>query len=217
MTTTYNDLRDLLNEYGRIKGYNVNVESDLQTTSQDTTKGYSFSFSENHKIIDMDIVAHQILVPQYFNGSTAEHLAQKSVDAFMISKKGTWYFIEFKNQKIGKAKDSANQKAYQNLYWLINIIFEMRENGRLLNGFDYDNPTKFVKENCKYYLVLGKNFVSEELSQEMEKYKQATLAKMPLPQKHSLLFMQKLANYVYKDAKVFEETVFDEAFVKRFV
>ena len=59
----------------------------------------------------MDEIAHNVYRLVRFPDSKKEEESLASADAFVISSDNIWYFIEFKNQKITRAKESVTKKA----------------------------------------------------------------------------------------------------------
>ena len=86
----------------------------------------------------MDEIAHNVYRIARFPDSVKESESLASADAFAISSEDIWYFIEFKNQKISKAKDSVTKKAFQNWYWIVDILYELKDkNNMQYNTFNY--------------------------------------------------------------------------------
>ena len=73
----------------------------------------------------MDEIAHKMYRVIRNHDSKKDDESLASADVFVINLEDIWYFIEFKNQKISKAKDSVTKKAYQNWFWLVDILYEM--------------------------------------------------------------------------------------------
>ena len=160
-------------------------------------------------IIDMDEIAHNIYRLVRFPDSKKEEDSLASTDAFVINSENIWYFIEFKNQQITKAKESVTKKAYQNWYWLVEILYEMWEKNEMqYDTFNYENPITFAKENVVYILVVSeeKNIV------DVDKIRKCILA----GEKFQPEYMKKLEKYIFKEAYVYTPQVLEKEFVKKF-
>ena len=62
------------------------------------------------QVIDMDEIAHNAYRVARYPESVKEADSLASADAFVINADNMWYFIEFKNQEITKAKDSVTKQ-----------------------------------------------------------------------------------------------------------
>ena len=161
------------------------------------------------KIIDMDEIAHNVYRIARFPDSVKESESLASADAFAISSEDIWYFIEFKNQKISKAKDSVTKKAFQNWYWIVDILYELKDkNNMQYNTFNYDNPIAFAKENVVYIMVVSeeKNIV------DADNMRKCLLA----GQKFQSDYMRKLEKYIFKEAYIYTPELLENNFVKHF-
>ena len=157
----------------------------------------------------MDEIAHNVYRIARFPDSVKESESRASADAFAISSEDIWYFIEFKNQKISKAKDSVTKKAFQNWYWIVDILNELKDkNNMQYNTFNYDNPIAFAKENVVYILVVSeeKNIV------DADKMRKCLLA----GQKFQSDYMRKLEKYIFKEAYIYTPELLENNFVKHF-
>ena len=159
------------------------------------------------KVISMDEIAQKVYRVAHFPESTKESESPASADGFVINSENIWYFIEFKDQQISKAKESVTKKAYQNWYWLLDILYEMRDK-KTCQIFDYDNPISFAKENIVYILVVSedKNIV------DIDKIRKSILA----GEKFQPEYMKKLEQYIFKDAFVYTPAILEREFVKKF-
>ena len=120
-----------------------------------------------------------------------------------------WYFIEFKNQKISKAKDSVTKKAYLNWFWLVDILYEMSEkNNMKYDTFNYDNPILFAREKVVFILVVSedKNIV------DADKMRKCILA----GEKFQYDYIKKLEQYIFKEAYIYTPQLLETYFVKKF-
>lgn len=209
--TNYEQIKNLLQSFACNYNQHICIEETLSDVSEDKqTKELVYKNTrQDMKIIDMDKIAHNIYRIARIPDSVKESESLASADAFVVSSDNIWYFIEFKNQKISKAKESVTKKAYQNWYWLVDILYEMREqSGVQYETFNYDNPIAFAKENVVYILV-----VSEEKNiMDSEKIRQGTLGK----RKWQPDYMKKLEKYIFKEAYVYTPYALEHDFVKRF-
>ena len=210
--TNYEQMKDILNGYSHSYDPMAVIESNLSDVSvNDVDKNKPVMVYENTrmnmKVISMDEIAHKIYRVAHFQESTKVSESPASADGFVISSENIWYFIEFKDQKISKARESVIKKAYQNWYWLLDILYEMRYKNSC-QIFDYDNPISFAKENVVYILVVSedKNIV------DVDKMRKCILADM----KFQPECMKKLEKYIFKDAYVYTPKLLEREFVKKF-
>lgn len=216
--TNYEQIKILLQAFANNYNQHVYIEDKLSSVSEDKAKtdktGAKQLVYENSRrdmdIIDMDEIAHSVYRLVRFPESTKEEESLASADAFVIASDNIWYFIEFKNQRISKAKDSVTKKAYQNWFWLVDILYEMREKKQMYyDSFNYDNPITFAKENVVYILV-----VSEEKNIEyIDKMHKCLLA----GKKFQPEYMKKLEKYIFKEAYVYTPELLEKNFVKNFI
>ena len=116
-------------------------------------------------------------------------------------------FVEFKDQKINNTKDSVTKKAYQNWYWFLDILYEMKD--RVDGGlFDFDNPIEFAKQHVTYILVVSK----EKNGNMIRKIHECIIA----GEKYKLPFMEKLEKYIFKEAYAYTPEYFMRVFVRNF-
>ena len=157
--TNYEQIKGLFQKFAHKYKRQICIETELSSASEDKAEtkrtGDKKLVYENNrqdlKIIDMDEIAHNVYRIARFPDSVKESESLASADAFAISSEDIWYFIEFKNQKISKAKDSVTKKAFQNWYWIVDILYELKDkNNMQYNTFNYDNPIAFAKENVDY-------------------------------------------------------------------
>lgn len=215
--TNYEQMKQLLLEFADRHNQSVNIEDTLSNVSEDKTESSRTGVKKlvyeetqyNLKIIDMDQIAHNVYRLVRFPNSTKESESLASADAFVISADDIWYFIEFKNQQISKAKDSVTKKAYQNWFWLVDVLYEMREQNKLqYDTFNYDNPISFARERVVYILV-----VSEEKNiTDIDKIRKCILA----GKKFQPEYMKKLERYIFKEAYVYTPQLLKNNFVKHF-
>lgn len=210
MNNTYSDIISILDDYNKSHNLSTTIEEKLSDASYDSEHNRHFVSSiSDLNTISMDNIAHDIVRLVAKPDSKWDNDSPASVDSFLIDNNGKWYFIEFKNQKINKTKYKCIEKSYANIFWLVEILLEMQKKYRI-NGFDYENPLSYFKENCIFILVIGNE--CDDIS--LQKYREAKKAKLALPE--NCEFMQKLETYVFNKAYIYNETQFDEIFVKTF-
>lgn len=216
--TNYEQIKELFNAFANKYRQKISIETKLSNASEDKAETRKTgkrklvyeSTRQDMDVIDMDEIAHNIYRIARFPESVKDEESLASADAFVISSDDIWYFIEFKNQKISRAKDSVTKKAFQNWYWLVDILYEMREQKKMqYDTFDYDNPISFAKEKVVYILVVSedKNIV------DVDKMRKCILA----GQKFQPDYMKKLEKYIFKEAYVYTPELLENNFVKHFI
>lgn len=208
----FDKIESFLKKYLSKYSLQLNIKSLMSTISVDNSEGRDKQFISKHndlQIISMDKIAHDGMRIIKYENTRWEKDSPASVDAFLVDKNGTWYFIEFKNQKIKNTKEKCIEKSYANIYWLFDIIFEMQAIGELIT-FNYTNPIDFVKHNCEFILVI----YDDSDPNQINKIREANKAGLPMPEGTD--FLTKLESYIFKRARVMNETQFDDIFVKNF-
>lgn len=164
-------------------------------------------------VTDMDEIAKnpykQLRVPE--KGEATKDDIVNTTDGFIIDKHNQWFFIEFKDCELrgknGSLKHGIIRKAYGNWYMLLDILYNLSKDKRCLD-FNYDNPIKFAKENVVYILICSSSKNPNVVTQiRNQKY---------CNQKYTPIFMQRLKEYIFKDAYVYTEIEFERDFVKKF-
>lgn len=198
-----------------------NISQNLEVTLTDASfdknnEVYVYGSSKKSlNVLDFDAFVQQIYLRKFFSADEIQEFIKakslstyslSSVDAFLIDKNGEWFFIEFKNQAIKNAKDSVEKKAYQNLFWITGLFLSDKSNNKPF--FDSLNPIEFARNHITYILVVStdKNFMNYEKMHFLERS----------GEKFRPNFMEKLKHYVYKDAYVYTEDLFESCFVKEF-
>lgn len=215
--TNYEQMKDILLAFADEHNQKTCIEAKISDVSEDKAETVrngvpKYVYEKNRQdmdIIDMDEIAHNIYRLVRFPDSKKEEDSLASTDAFVINSENIWYFIEFKNQQITKAKESVTKKAYQNWYWLVDILYEMWEKNEMqYDTFNYENPITFAKENVVYILVVSeeKNIV------DVDKIRKCILA----GEKFQPEYMKKLEKYIFKEAYVYTPQVLEKEFVKKF-
>lgn len=195
--TNYDQIKEILKQFSDKYVTKIIIESKMSDVSEDKaaskrTEKKVLLYEDNRKdmqVIDMDEIAHKAYRVARYPESVKEDDSLASADAFVINADNMWYFIEFKNQEITKAKDSVTKKAYQNWYWLVDVLREMKDTIQY-NNFNYEDPISFARENVTYILVVSQ----EKNYNNVKKMHDCKLAGQKfLPQ-----YMEKLEKYTFK-------------------
>lgn len=215
--TNYEQIKGLLQEFACNHNKCTCIETKLSDVSENKSETNNSEVRKliyektrhDMDIIDMDEIAHNVYRVVRFPDSTKESESMASAGAFVIGSDDIWYFIEFKDQQIIKAKESVTKKAYQNWFWLVDILYEMREQKQMqYDTFNYDNPITFAKEKVVYILV-----VSEDKNErDIDKIRKCVLA----GEKFQPEYMKKLERYIFKEAYVYTPRLLEQYFVKDF-
>lgn len=213
--TNYDQIKEILKQFSDKYVTKIIIESKMSDVSEDKaaskrTEKKVLLYEDNRKymqVIDMDEIAHKAYRVARYPESVKEDDSLASADAFVINADNMWYFIEFKNQEITKAKDSVTKKAYQNWYWLVDVLREMKDTIQY-NNFNYEDPISFARENVTYILVVSQ----EKNYNNVKKMHDCKLAGQKfLPQ-----YMEKLEKYTFKETYVYTPEMFEQKFVKKF-
>lgn len=213
--TNYDQIKEILKQFSDKYVTKIIIESKMSAVSEDkaaskNTEEKVLLYEDSRKdmqVIDMDEIAHNAYRIARYPESVKEEDSLASADAFVINADNMWYFIEFKNQEITKAKNSVTKKAYQNWYWLVDVLREMKDQIQY-NNFNYEDPISFARENVAYILVVSQ----EKNYNNMKKMHECMLAGQKfLPQ-----YMEKLEKYTFKETYVYTPEMFEKCFVKRF-
>lgn len=213
--TNYDQIKEILKQFSDKYVTRIIIESKMSDVSEDKaaskrTEKKVLLYEDNRKdmqVIDMDEIAHKAYRVARYPESVKEDDSLASADAFVINADNMWYFIEFKNQEIAKAKDSVTKKAYQNWYWLVDVLREMKDTIQY-NNFNYEDPISFARENVTYILVVSQ----EKNYNNVKKMHDCKLAGQKfLPQ-----YMEKLEKYTFKETYVYTPEMFEQKFVKKF-
>lgn len=210
----YNNIKRLLDSYAMKYGVSdVNVITNLHEASINNDKRnsekprYVYNSEYDMEVIDMDVIARDIY--KVARGVKGEPV--NTADAFIVKQNNEWYFIEFKDRKIEAGnksmRDNIIKKAYANLYMLLDILYDMRISSGKVN-FDFYNPVDFVKNHVIYIVVCS----SDKNPHVYEQIKNNSYLK----QNYTPVFMQRLKDYLFKDAYIFTEDFFERNFVRKF-
>ena len=203
-----------MEDYLNINGVPLSVVSNLHDTSlNDTDKKnpvYVYTAQDDLDVVDMDLIAKRGY--RFIKNARGEGNIVNTADAFIISRSNDWYFIEFKDREIkadnSGLKNSVLKKAYSNWYMLLDILYFMYENGKAHSAFTYENPVKFAKEHVHYILVCS----TDKNPTVYQQIKNHDL----IGETYTPLFMQRLKDYMFKDAFVYTETFLERKFVRCF-
>ena len=204
--TNFEQFSNMMGQYLKERGYIVPIEADISKLSQSAEEEEPLCRSKL-KAIDMDAFAKKAYRKIILHDSKTEDDAINTADAFLINRDNEWYFIEFKDSKLGNAKSSVLKKAYSNVYAVLDILYTMQRTKARYNGFDYENPVEFMRNNVTYVLV----FSSTKNPQHVIQLKNHHLK----GEKYLPVFMQRLPGYIYKDAYAMTEINFDGGFAKQ--
>ena len=210
--TNYDKIKDLLEKYLMKYDFKLCIESNLHDTSINKSDlqhiSYLYDFAgQELNVIDMDAIAQKAYRLIKFPESQKTEDSIASADAFLINRSGEWFFVEFKDQDVNRAKDSVTKKAYQNWHWLLDILYEMKLEIDE-DFFDFDNPIEFAKQHVTYILVVSK----EKNGNMVRKFHECILA----GEKYKLPFMEKLEKYIFKEAYAYTPEYFMRVFVRNF-
>lgn len=198
---------DMLEAYLEKEGYIIKLASDISDTSFSSEAGGSLCNS-SMTVIDMDRFARQgyrrIILPE----SQTEDDSINTADAFMINRDNEWYFIEFKDAKLGNSKHSILKKAYSNLFAVMDVLYEMRGQIEAYSQFEYENPIDFIHRHVTYILVFSGTKNPQDAKQVLN---HKLIKRKYLPE-----FMKRLQGYIYKEAYAVTEDEFEKGFLAHF-
>lgn len=154
----YDEFKIMIDDYLKKYGKTANYSSCLHDTSySDAENVYLYENSRRDiEVINMDQIAQEPYRRVRFPESNKTEDSIATNDAFVISSDNKWYFIEFKNQKLNKTKDSVSKKAYGNWFMMLDIIYEMK-NTNYMTSFQYNNPIEFARKNVILILVVSED------------------------------------------------------------
>ncbi len=171
---------------------------------------YVYDSSNELNIINMDHVANCGYKKAKGVMGSPDNI--NTVDAFIIDCNDEWYFLEFKDSEISGGKDGLKnnvlKKAYSNLYMLLDILYYMNKYGMEYPSFTYEQPIEFVKQHINYILVCN----SEKNAITYSRVKDKSLT----GEHYTPEFMQRLKDYIFKDAYVYTEDYLEKLFVEKF-
>ena len=194
--SNFDVFKDTVMRYLMRKGIELSFLSSLHEVSLNNTNDESRYLCNSGG--DLEVVSMDVLAKDGYRKAKASSLKENpitTVDAFMINKNNEWYLIEFKDCPIRSdkktTKDNIIKKAYENAI------------------FDVVNPVKFAKLHVYYILVCSADKNANIYNQVKNK--------ALLNQNYTPPFMQRLKDYIFKDAFVYTEDFFEKKFVNNFV
>lgn len=198
---------DMMEAYLAREGYVLELASDISAASLNYEAGASLCNSDM-AVINMDRFAKDGYRKIFFPTSCTEEDSINTADAFMINKDNEWYFIEFKDAKLGKSKHSILKKAYSNLYAILDVLFAMKEQPEAYPQFLYEDPIDFIHKHVNYILV----FSSRKNPLDAEQ----VLNHIKIRKRYRPEFMKRLQDYIYKEAYAVTEDEFERNFLAQF-
>ncbi len=206
---------NMVTDFLKSSGISIEIVSNLHDTSlNDSNKSeinYVYKGDKDLVVIDMDLIAKDGY--RIIKHASGKDNIINTVDAFIINKANEWFFIEFKDSEIktdnSGLKNNVIKKAYSNWYMLLDILYFMAGNSSFYHQFSLENPIKFAKEHIYYILVC-----STEKNPLI--YKQIKNHEL-IGEKYTPPFMQRLKDYMFKDAYVYTESFLERKFVKTFI
>ena len=209
--TNFEIMTQSLRQYLSHHGISMDFISNLHDTSlNDTGCNHIYKGDCDFDVISMDAVAkdgYKIIKQIDPNSNPIT-----TTDAFLINEDNEWFFIEFKDSSITGdkkgLKDNIIKKAYESWYMLLNVLYYLREHGESCELFDDEDPVKFAKEHVTFILVCSfdKNLRVYDLAKDCIRAKKH----------YTPLFMMRLKEYLFKDAYVYTENLFEREFVSKF-
>lgn len=211
--SNFDDFKKIVASYLTTNGIELTFLSTMHEVSlNDASREQRYLYKEDNdfEVVSMDILAKNGY--RLIKSSRHEHPIT-TVDAFLINKDNEWYLIEFKDQPIKadkkSTKDNIIKKAYENWYMILDMFYTMAETGEESKIFDIANPVKFAKSHVYYILVCS----ADKNANIYNQVKNRAL----LNQNYTPPFMQRLKDYIFKDAFVYTEDFFERKFAKSFV
>lgn len=214
--SNYQQFKSFLNNLAQ--QYGKNIETNLHEASFDNSRKPVVYVYEKDRVslnvINMDLFSQQVFTKTKYTQTELSgrkdinDLAIATVDGLIIDKNNEWYFIEFKNQQISKAKESVVKKAYQNYYLLLSLFCDY-SNKYKNTDFNTEEPLQFAKKNITYILVVSEN---ENLVDVTRMHNMSLAGEYVRPE-----YMDKLRHYLFKDAYVYLPSDFEREFVSKFV
>lgn len=205
-------INNVINEYLSSHSLQIEYTSSFRETSfNEKENNYLYNGEVDFNVISMDDLAKYGY--KITRKADVESNPITTVDAFIISESNEWYFIEFKDKMIRASKqatkDNIIKKAYENWYMLLDMFYFLKEKGNEYEIFDSTNPVRFAREHVSYILVCS-------TSKNPNIYTQVK-NNMLIQKNYTPPFMQRLKDYLFKEAYVLTEEYFKEEFVNKLV
>lgn len=166
---------------------------------------------KSYLVLSMDDISQNGYRELFDSCDYSKHNILKSVDALMVDKDTNIYLIEFKNRSIkgDNIKDNVIIKALSNLYMLFDMLYYAKNNGNwYIKDIELDNPINFIRNHVDYILV----YSGEKNYEYFRSLKGAILSK----KKYIPPVLQKLNDYVFRNAYAYDEKYFKKEFVEKF-
>lgn len=210
----FETFHDIVDKYLKNHGVSLGIITNLHDASiNDADKKnirYVYNGAKDLDVVDMDKIAKKGY--KIIKGADGKDNIINTADAFLVNKEDEWFFVEFKDAEVkadnSSLKNSVLKKAYSNWYMLLDVLYLMREKGEIYSKFNFDNPIQFAKEHVHYILVCSED---KNYNTYMQIKNNSLQGKRYTP-----LFMQRLKDYLFKDAYVYTEQFFEREFVNQF-
>lgn len=95
------------------------------------------------------------------------------------------------------------------MYMLLDILYAMKNSEDMYSKFAFEDPIKFIRENVYYILVCSKD-------KNPQIYEQIKNCEISEEKNYTPPFMERLRDYIFKDAYVYTEFQLEHKFVKAF-
>lgn len=207
--TKFDEFLDLLKRYFQNYDLDFDMVSSLHDCSENDSDHNFVYNGKELRVITMDSVAkHGYIVAKK---AKSKDNWVSTADSFVISRDNEWYLIEFKDSKVNanndKVKRSVLKKVYENWYMILDILYTMKDE-LPLGAFDFNNPVDFAKNHVHYILVCS----SEKNSEVYKQIKNHAL----IGEVYTPPFMQRIKDYLFRDAYIFTEIDLERKFVEKF-
>ena len=205
--------KDMIISYLEDNGITLSLFSNLHDTSfnGDPSKPrHVYTSIKDLDVLDMDLLAKNGY--KVIKNAAGPNNIVNTADAFIINSNNEWYFIEFKDAPVkadnSGLKNNVLKKGYSNWYMILDILYDRYQKGKSYPFFSIDNPINFAKNHVCYILVC-----SEDKNPKI--YQQIKNCDL-IGEKYTPPFMERLKDYMFKEAYVYTETYFEKKFVDKF-
>lgn len=207
-------LKNTIGSYLVLNGVELDCLSNLHDTSINNSNkqkaNYVYIGKKDLNVLDMDLIAKKAY--KIIKHAEGKDNIINTADAFVINYTNDWFFIEFKDSEIkaenSGLKNNVLKKAYSNWYMMLDILYSMNEAGERFPQFNLDNPVRFAKEHVNYILVCSR-------AKNPTVYQQIKNHDL-IGETYTPPFMQRLKDYMFKDAYVYTEEFLERKFVNGF-
>ena len=156
------------------------------------------------KALSWDAFTQHIYRPARYPSSRREQDSVSSPDALLIDRDGIWYFIEFKNCKLNRAKNSVRAKMVEAWHEIMDLLYEMKPEG--LGSDFYDDPIGYARRHVVFILVIGEDYPGD-----VKLIMQSDRAKL----KYTPEFMDKLKHYYFLDAYAYTADLLEQRLIRK--